>query len=157
MPLTYPVKQIIPYFLCVSFHFALEVGSVYGQVSHLKQPVYDEDGQIKFFPRIVGGRRAHENEFNGLVSIQTWKGEHICGGTLIQIGNKSQILTAAHCVMDSKKHLYPRLLVSSNFWLWLEPIISNLNSLNLLLHCIFISRSLSFLHWSEINLITQSI
>lgn len=37
----------------------------------------------------------------------------MCGGTWIQFENQSQILTAAHCVMNSKNELHPRLLVGS--------------------------------------------
>lgn len=58
---------IVCFFVCIFFFFAIEIDSIYGEVSHFKQP--DGDGKIKFFPRIVGGRRAHEDEFNGIVSV----------------------------------------------------------------------------------------
>ncbi|XP_055299913.1 trypsin Tyr p 3.0101-like [Sitodiplosis mosellana] len=67
-------------------------------VPRLPQPVYDSDGNITFFSKIVGGIRAEEGDVRGIVSIQTIENEHFCGGTWIRFGNRSQILTAAHCV-----------------------------------------------------------
>ncbi|XP_055299883.1 trypsin eta-like [Sitodiplosis mosellana] len=98
-------------FCVFTFFIAQQFHSVNCEVPHLQQPVYDSDGNIKFFPRIVGGTKAHEGDVRGIVSIQTWKNEHICGGTWFRIGNKTQILTAAHCVIDSKGHLFPKLLL----------------------------------------------
>lgn len=47
------------------------------------------------------------NEQNFQVSIQSWKGDHFCGGTLYDdFGNNTHVLTAAHCVMDSKKYRF---------------------------------------------------
>lgn len=45
------------------------------------------------------------------VSIQTWKNEHFCGGTWFEFENRTQILTAAHCVVDKKKKLLDKSLV----------------------------------------------
>ena len=39
------------------------------EVPRLPQPVYDSEGNIKFFPRIVGGTKAHEGEIRGIVSL----------------------------------------------------------------------------------------
>lgn len=44
----------------------------------------------------------------------------MCGGTWIRVENQSQILTAAHCIMNSKKQLHSRLLVCFSW------IVSNL-------------------------------
>lgn len=34
------------------------------------------------------------------MSFQSRKGDHICGGTWFRFGNRTQILTAAHCVVN---------------------------------------------------------
>lgn len=125
------------------------------EVPRLPQPVYDNEGGIKFFPRIVGGATAKSGQFRGIVSkivvgcvdyrqmfvifyfilekqskkrrksdkysdetelvflqlcfkvsVQTWKGDHICGGTLFDdFGNNTHVLTAAHCVVNLKKRV----------------------------------------------------
>lgn len=59
---------------------------------------YDSSGDLEFFPAIVGGIPAKEGEFPSHVSIQTKKGRHICGGTLIDL---DYVLTAAHCVSST--------------------------------------------------------
>ncbi|XP_059620668.1 trypsin-like [Phlebotomus argentipes] len=63
------------------------------------QPRFDEEGDFKWFPRIIGGTQAVIGEFPGKVSLQTRLGSHFCGGTLIDL---THILTAAHCVTDSR-------------------------------------------------------
>lgn len=46
------------------------------------------------------------------VSIQTWQSKHYCGGTWFKDHeNRSQILTAAHCVVDKEKRLVDKSLV----------------------------------------------
>ncbi|XP_055299882.1 serine protease 1-like [Sitodiplosis mosellana] len=74
------------------FHF------VQCAVPRRPQPVYESEGNITVSPRIVGGITAQEGDVRGIVSIQTIKGNHCCGGTWIRFGNRSQILTAAHCI-----------------------------------------------------------
>lgn len=39
------------------------------------------------------------------VSIQTSRSQHFCGGTWFRFENRTQILTAAHCVVDKKMEL----------------------------------------------------
>lgn len=54
-------------------------------------PQYSENGTVQWFPRIIGGTRARFGEFPGKVSVQTVRGFHFCGGTLI---NQFNVLTA---------------------------------------------------------------
>uniref|UniRef100_A0A7G3AZY4 limulus clotting factor C n=1 Tax=Lutzomyia longipalpis TaxID=7200 RepID=A0A7G3AZY4_LUTLO len=67
------------------------------------QPRFDEEGDIKWFPRIIGGTPAVMGEFPGKVSLQTRMGSHFCGGTLIDL---THVLTAAHCVTDSRSQVF---------------------------------------------------
>ncbi|XP_031636688.1 trypsin-3-like [Contarinia nasturtii] len=73
-------------------------------LTYLEQPVYDDEENIKFFPRIVGGKKAREGEVRSIVSLQTYKGDHVCGATWFQDGNQSHILTAAHCVVENGEY-----------------------------------------------------
>lgn len=65
---------------------------------------YDTNGDLEFFPAIVGGKPAQEGEFPAHVSVQSRNGRHICGGTLIDL---DYVLTAAHCVTDAKGDVTP--------------------------------------------------
>ncbi|GAB0097652.1 Peptidase S1 domain-containing protein [Sergentomyia squamirostris] len=67
------------------------------------QPKFDEEGDVKWFPRIIGGRPAVLGEFPGKVSLQSRVGSHFCGGTLFDL---QHILTAAHCVTDSRAQVF---------------------------------------------------
>uniref|UniRef100_A0A1B0DRA1 Uncharacterized protein n=1 Tax=Phlebotomus papatasi TaxID=29031 RepID=A0A1B0DRA1_PHLPP len=67
------------------------------------QPRFDDEGDIKWFPRIIGGTPAVMGEFPGKVSVQSRLGSHFCGGTLIDL---SHILTASHCVTDSRAQVF---------------------------------------------------
>lgn len=63
---------------------------------HLPDPKYDEEGDVLWFPRIIGGSRAQLGEFPSKVSLQTRTGSHFCGGNLI---TSNHVLSAAHCVV----------------------------------------------------------
>lgn len=53
-------------------------------VPHYPHPKYnDEDDEILFFPRIIGGTPAFHGEFLAKISLQTRRGHHFCGGSLI--------------------------------------------------------------------------
>lgn len=58
---------------------------------------YDSNNNLEWIPAIVGGVPASVGEFPSQVSVQTKKGRHLCGGTLIDI---DYVLTAGHCVVD---------------------------------------------------------
>lgn len=45
----------------------LEIHQVKCSVPYLQQPVYDSDGRIKFFPRIIGGQVARPGDVPGIV------------------------------------------------------------------------------------------
>lgn len=49
------------------------------------------------------------------VSLQTYNGDHFCGGTWVQVGNVSQIVTAAHCVVMGRKSTIAPDLVTCSF------------------------------------------
>lgn len=42
------------------------------------------------------------------VSLQSRRGEHFCGGTLVEKGNSTFIITAAHCMQHRRKSRDPR-------------------------------------------------
>ncbi|XP_066994808.2 trypsin alpha-4 [Anabrus simplex] len=67
-------------------------------------------------PRIIGGKVAAENQFPYQISLQV-NGEHICGGSII---DERHVLTAAHCVFDRDKHVYPpqmmEVVAGSLYW-----------------------------------------
>lgn len=71
---------------------------------HLPDPKYDEDGDLLWFPRIIGGTRAQLGDYPGKVSLQSRFASHFCGGTLI---TPNHILSAAHCVVTSTGVLNP--------------------------------------------------
>lgn len=52
-------------------------------VPHYPHPRYNENGEILFFPRIIGGSPAHLGEFPAKISLQSRRGDHFCGGALI--------------------------------------------------------------------------
>lgn len=63
---------------------------------HLPDPKYDEEGDVVWFPRIIGGSRAQSGEFPSKVSLQSRSGSHFCGGNLI---TNNHVLSASHCVV----------------------------------------------------------
>lgn len=63
---------------------------------HLPEAKYDQEGDLVWFPRIIGGSRAQLGEFPSKVSLQTRSGSHFCGGNLI---TDNHIISAAHCVV----------------------------------------------------------
>jgi len=81
--------------LCICLIFIYQCQSQ--QIPARQMAHYDSNGNLDFFPAIVGGVPAREGEFPAHISIQTRSGQHICGGTLIDL---DYVLTAAHCVTD---------------------------------------------------------
>jgi len=65
-------------------------------VPHYEHFHYNEDGEIDFAPRIIGGNIAAAGEFPAKISVQTTAGNHFCGGALIDLRH---VLTAAHCLV----------------------------------------------------------
>jgi hypothetical protein len=59
---------------------------------------YDENHEIDFAPRIIGGTPAWAGEFPAKVSLQTRSGGHFCGGALI-----GEILIA---LLSTKSYLF---------------------------------------------------
>lgn len=51
-------------------------------IPHYPHPRYDDNDEVTFFPRIIGGTPAFHGEFPSIVSLQTRAGHHICGGSL---------------------------------------------------------------------------
>lgn len=47
-------------------------------------------------PRIYGGKKSADGEFPYLVSLQTFRKKHMCGGAII---SDKWIVTAAHCMV----------------------------------------------------------
>lgn len=67
---------------------------------HLPDPKYDQEGDVVWFPRIIGGSRAQVGEFPSKVSLQLRTGSHFCGGNLI---TNNHIISAAHCVVTEDR------------------------------------------------------
>ncbi|CAO1438468.1 unnamed protein product [Diamesa hyperborea] len=64
-------------------------------IPHYPHAHYTNDGEIDFMPRIIGGEPSWHGEFPGKVSLQTRRGSHFCGGTIIDLRH---VLSAAHCI-----------------------------------------------------------
>jgi hypothetical protein len=62
------------------------------------EPKYDDNGEILFFPRIIGGNPAFQGEFPAKVSMQTRRGDHFCGGALI--GNENKFYNLINNIFD---------------------------------------------------------
>ena len=52
-------------------------------VPHYPHPKYNDDDEVLFFPRIIGGTPAFHGEFLAKISLQTRRGHHFCGGSII--------------------------------------------------------------------------
>lgn len=90
------------------------------ELPHLPLPRYNVDGTVQFLPRIVNGTAAYAGEFPGKVSIQNRQGAHFCGGTIV---NTMHIVTAAHCVTNSRGQLTnPTTVCVAGEWQWLLNI-----------------------------------
>lgn len=50
---------------------------------HYQHFHYNDEGEIDFAPRIIGGVPSWHGEFPAKISIQTRAGHHFCGGALI--------------------------------------------------------------------------
>lgn len=62
--------------------------------------------QAKVHPdMIVGGENARQGQIPYQISLQ-YGGDHICGGSLVQIDHKQVVITAAHCVDSGSAHRY---------------------------------------------------
>lgn len=94
---------------------------------HLPDPKYDNEGDLVWFPRIIGGSRAQLGEYPSKVSLQTRSGSHFCGGNLI---TNNHILSAAHCVVTEEGVLLTPTSVSDFL---VSSIIFNLNLMDRLL------------------------
>ncbi|CAG9809636.1 unnamed protein product [Chironomus riparius] len=66
-------------------------------VPHYPHPKYSDDDEVLFFPRIIGGTPAFHGEFLAKISLQTRRGHHFCGGSIIDLRH---VLTAAHCLTE---------------------------------------------------------
>ncbi|KAG5674022.1 hypothetical protein PVAND_004014 [Polypedilum vanderplanki] len=66
-------------------------------IPHYQKPHYNEQGEVLFFPRIIGGQIAVHGEFPAKISLQNRRGNHFCGGALIDLRH---VLSAAHCLTD---------------------------------------------------------
>lgn len=62
------------------------------------------------------------------VSLQTNRGEHFCGGSWVEKGNSTFVVTAAHCVVNTKGVLDPRMVFKFKK---LQFICSKLNAVPL--------------------------
>ena len=58
-----------------------------------------QENDIQVNTRIIGGRRARENEYPNYVLIRMKSDGGVCGGTLIDV---HIVLTAAHCLVENK-------------------------------------------------------
>lgn len=59
----------------------------------------DMDVPARFHSRIVNADIANSDAWPWFVSVQTWNGQHFCGGSLIR---RDIVITAAHCLFDRR-------------------------------------------------------
>jgi trypsin len=82
--------------ICVCFT-STQCQNTINRIPPRQQAKYDKNGNLEWFPAIVGGVPAVNGEFPSHLSIQTKKGMHLCGGALIDV---DYVLTPAHCISD---------------------------------------------------------
>jgi secreted trypsin-like serine protease len=90
----YTVLAVFTLFSCV---LAKPNQTTPTSLPRLPIPHYLDNGTVGWFPQVGGGQQVRLGEIDGIVSIQSSSGHHLCSGTLILY---DLVLTSAHCVTD---------------------------------------------------------